>query len=591
MSEHKIVNIDLEESETVTLGGRSSLDHIDVSGVLKVTNPSNRCRVWNVKVHLGETGKGTGIRKKSLPGGEIDAGGKWETYYTVGVKSPLLALTEVYDTSSGVETEEPHWAYVFGVDNPIKMTIQLKNDSGGQIDNILLNKTIPPELSEVTIESVTSGVAEFDEGTSQIVWKDFTIYPEESSTLVVTAIGKVANIKSKVAGEIVVTYRAEEQQRSELDPDLTALTEFLTGIENAETEPNHWECTLECSNESDLMIRLEKATVFLVPEGGGKKEQKIDENPAFEMAPNQDWSAKFDIESKSPPKCSQDVIYTPMRTVTKRVLGTIEKTAQIIPVARIGYTKVFEPPAVDSFDKTPVEVTIEITNSGSAKLNEILVEDDLPDDVMPPLKEHITVWIRGKEYTGDFEFIKEPNDQDPETAHKLTFRMSNLKDSVGELAPGESVKINYAIMAWKSRPEKEYPSPILCSANTHPAGLPATELGEDHKLEIVYKKRSISTKKAINKGADIGEYIVVLVVENRGEVTAENVVVKDWIPPGFEYVSVDPEELVPSVKPARKGSNVTWTFTRMNPGEKKRIRLSVSGEGEYERREPQVTSD
>ena len=591
LSEHKIVNIDLEESETVTLGGRSGLDHIDVSGVLKVTNPSDRCRVWNVKVHLGETGKGTGIRKKNLPGGEIDAGGKWETYYTVGVKAPLLALTEAYDTGSGVETEDTHWAYVFGVDNPIRMTIQLKNNSSGQIDNILLNKTIPPELSEVTIESATSGVAEFDEGTSQVVWKDFTIYPEESSTLVVTAIGKVANIKSKVAGEIVVTYRAEEQQRSELDPDLTALTEFLTGIENAETEPNHWECTLECSNESDLMIRLDKATVFLVPEGGGKKEQKIDENPALEMAPDQDWSAKFDIESKSPPKCSQDVIYTPMRAVTKRVLGTIEKTAQIIPVARIGYTKVFEPPAVDSFDKTPVEVTIEITNSGSAKLNEILVEDSLPDDVMPPLKEHITVWIRGKEYTGDFEFTKKPNNQDPETPHELTFRMNNLKDSVGELAPGESVKINYAIMAWKSRPEKEYPSPILCSANTHPAGTLATVSSEDHKLEIVYKKRSISTKKAINKGADIGEYIVVLVVENRGEVTAENVVVKDWIPPGFEYVSVDPEELVPRVKPARKGSNVTWTFTRMNPGEKKRIRLSVSGEGEYERREPVVTSD
>jgi len=591
LSEHKIVNIDLEESETVTLGGRSGLDHIDVSGVLKVTNPSDRCRVWNVKVHLGETGKGTGIRKKTLPGGEIEAGGKWETYYTVGVKAPLLALTEVYDIESGVETEDPHWAYVFGVDNPIRMTIQLKNDSGGQIDNILLNKTIPPELSEVTIESATSGVAEFDEGTSQIVWKDFTIYPEESSTLVVTAIGKVANIKSKVAGEIVVTYRAEEQQRSELDPDLTALTEFLTGIENAETEPNHWECTLECSNESDLMIRLDKAEVFLVPEGGGKKEQKIDESPALEMAPDQDWSAKFDIESKSPPKCSQDVIYTPMRAVTKRVLGTIEKTAQIIPVARIGYTKVFDPPAVDSFDKTPVEVTVEITNNGSAKLNEILVEDSLPDDIMPPLKEHITVWIRGKEYTGDFEFIKEPNNQDPETAHKLTFRMSNLKDSVGELAPGESVKINYAIMAWKSRPEKEYPSPITCSANTYPAGTLATVSSDDHKLEIVYKKRSISTKKAINKGADIGEYIVVLVVENRGEVTAENVVVKDWIPPGFEYVSVDPEELVPRVKPARKGSNVEWTFTRMNPGEKKRIRLSVSGEGEYERREPQVTSD
>jgi hypothetical protein len=448
----------LKESENVTLGGKSGLDHIDVSGVLKVTNPSDRCRIWNVKVHLGETGKGTGIRKKTLPGGEIDAGGKWEMPYTVGVKAPLLTLTEVYDTCS---------------------TIQLKNSSGGQIDDILLNKTIPPELSEVTIESASSGVAEFDEGTSQVVWKDFIIYPEESSTLVVTAIGKVDDVKSKAAGEIVVTYRAEDQQRSELDPDLTALTEILIGIENAETEPNLWECTLECSNESDLMIRLDKATVFLVPEGGGKKELKIDENPAFEMAPGQDWSAKFDIESKSPPKCSQDVIYTPMKTITKRVLGIIEKTVQIVPVARIGYTKVFEPPAVDSFDKTPVEVIIEITNNGSAKLNDILVVDNLPDDVMPPLKEHISVWIRGKEYTGKLEFTKEPNNQDPETTHKLTFGISNLKDSVGELAPGESVKINYAIMAWKSRPEKEYPSPILCSANTYPAGLMPTVASED----------------------------------------------------------------------------------------------------------------
>jgi len=591
LSEHKTVNIDLEESENATLGGNSGLDHIYVSGILKVTNPSDRCRIWNVKVHLGDTGKGTGLRKKNLPGGEIDAGGKWETYYTVGVKAPLLALTEVYDTCSSVESEEPHGIYVFGADNPIRMTIQLKNDSGGQIDNIILTKTVPPELSEVTVESVSSGVAEFDEGTSQIVWKDFTIYPEESSTLVVTAIGKVTDVKSKAAGEIVVTYRAEEQQRSELDPNLTALTEFLTGIENAETEPNHWECTLECSNESDLMIRLDKASVFLVPEGGGKKELKIDESPVFEMAPDEDWRAKFDIESKSPPKCSQDVIYTPMRTVTKRVLGTVEKAVQIIPVARIGYTKVFEPAAVDSFDKTPVEVTIEITNNGSAKLNDIFVEDNLPDDVMPPLKKHISVLIRGKEYTGDFKFTKEPNNQDPETTHKLTFEISNLKDSVGELKPRESVKINYAIMAWKSRPEKEYPSPILCSANTHPAGLLATVTGEDHKLEVEYKKRSISTKKAINKGADLGEYVVVLVVENRGEVTAENVVVKDWIPPGFEFVSVDPEDLAPKVTPARKGSNVTWTFTRMNPGEKKRIRLSVSGEGEYERREPQVTSD
>ena len=593
MSERKTVVIDLEESEKVKLDELSDLSSIDTSGVLSVNNMSERSRIWNVKVLLGDTRENTDVGEDSISAGEIDVGGKWETEYGVKVEAPILTLKEVFDTCGTIETEEPHWAYVSGKENPVKITLTVTNETDGELDNIIINKTIPPELSNIEIVSAKSGTAEYDEGTKQAVWKDFIIYPHESSSLVISATGLVEDTEPKRAGDVVITYRGEGQQRSVLDPELNALTEFLTGIETAETEPNQWQCTLECSNESDLIVRLDKAEVYLTPEDGGEKQKMIEETPGIELEPDQEWSSSFDVTSKSTPKCTQDLVYTPTRTLTKRVLGTIEKVSQEIPVYSIDYTKTFDPPSVSSFDKTPVEVTIEVTNNGSAKLSEVTIEDNLPDDVMPPTSEHISVWIRGDEYTGPYEFMIDPEDQDPEKPHKLTFRVEDLKSSVGELEPGESLKINYAIMAWRNRPEKEYPSPIVCTANTEPAGIPAVlESPEDgHKLGVIYKKRAISTKKAINKGAGTGEYIVVLVVANNGEVTAENIEVTDWIPAGFEYVSTDPEEEGPEVFPVAEGGNyMVWTWQRMNPGDKKKIRVTVQGEGEYERREPEVTS-
>ncbi|MCK5150189.1 MAG: hypothetical protein KAQ65_00050, partial [Candidatus Thorarchaeota archaeon] len=538
MSEHKSVIVDLEETEKTNINEFGEQASAEAAGVVSVNNVSERCRIWNVKVLVPEGRKGTNIEEKALSAGEVDAGGKWETGYSIAVDAPIVTFTEVYDTNGDMETEEAHWAYVMNKDNPVKITLTIKNETAGQLDNIILNKTIPPELTNIIIESAKSGTAEFDEGTRQVVWKDLVIYPNEDSVLVIKANGRADSTEVANAGEIVITYRGEDQQRSSLKPDMSALTEYLTGIETAETEPNEWECILECSNESDIMVRLDKAEVYLIPEDGGEKEKKIEESPRFEMIPSQEWSAKFEVSSKSPPKCTQEVTYTPMNTVTRRVLGTINKVAQPIPVAHVEYTKEFDPPEVNSFDKTPVEINIELKNAGTAKFNDIKIVDNLPDDVMPPKTEHISALIRGEEFTGDFEVVVDPDDQNPEVPHTITFHLKNLKDSVGELEPGDSVKINYAIMAWRNRPEKEYPSPIQCYANTYPEGITADSISESdtHKIGIMYKKRRISAKKAINKGSGAGEYSILLVVENKGEVTVENVKVIDWIPAGFSYI-------------------------------------------------------
>jgi hypothetical protein len=593
MSERKTVIIDLEETEKSRFGELSELESAEASAVMTVKNVSAQGRIWNVRVNVGDSRGGTTLKDGTLSAGEIDAGGKWTASYGVAIDAPILTLTETYDTCSSVTAESPHWAYVYGKDNPVRITLHLKNETDGQIDSIILNKTVPPELTKVKVESAKSGTAKFDEGTRQIVWKDFVIYPKEESTLTLSAVGHVDNMSEKNAGEVAISYKSEGQQRSSLDPDMTALTEFLSGIETAETEPNRWECTLECSNETDLTVRLDKAVVLLTPERGGEKKKVLDVAPRLEMKPGEVWRSVFEVDSKSPPKCTPDVTYTPTRIVKKRVIGTISKVPQTLPVYQITYTKAFDPPEVSSLDKTPVEVTIEITNSGSARLDQIEVEDSLPDDVMPPKKEHITVWVAGKEFTGDYSVAITPDDQNPEKPHKIKFKIVNLRDSVGELKPGESVKINYAVMAWRNRPEKEYPSPIHCWANICPAGLAAEIVSTPfaHKIGVVYRKRRIAAKKAISKGSKSGEYVITLVVENKGEVTVENVKVVDWVPSGFTYVSTDPRDDEPKQNPAKDGTDMVWTWARMNPSDKKSLRIVVKGEGEYQRREPEVTSD
>ncbi|MFX1369148.1 MAG: hypothetical protein ACFFAY_11155, partial [Promethearchaeota archaeon] len=153
MNEHKTIIIDLEESERITLGEYSELKGANASGVLSVNNVSERSRIWNVRVLFKEGRMGTSISEASLPAGEVDAGSKWENNYDVDIPEPILTLKETFDTCSSVDTEDPHWAYVYGKENPVRITITLRNETDGQLDNMVLNKTIPPELSGVNVES------------------------------------------------------------------------------------------------------------------------------------------------------------------------------------------------------------------------------------------------------------------------------------------------------------------------------------------------------------------------------------------------------------------------------------------------------
>ncbi len=586
----KKVIIDLEETEETEIGEHSEQLSIAVEGVLTVNNVSEQHRIWNTNVDVSEGRDSTDFDADILHVGEVNPQDKWSTNYGVKAEAPILTLSEVFDACRTVESEDPHYAYVYGFTNPVKFTITLKNEIDVQIDNIVLKKTIPPEITTLKIENASVGNAVFDEENRVVTWSDFILFPGESATLELVADAEMSDVSVKNAGEIVVTYKAENAQKSKLNPDLTALTEVLVGIDKEETEPNHWVCTLEFENTTDILVRLDKAEVFYTDESGNTQKM-IDEEPHLEIPPGEHWSKSFELDSKNPPECSHNVVHTPVRTITKRVIGTIKKVAQSVPVYRVELNKVFDPPEVNSFDKTPVDVTLEAINAGTAPLNQVIIIDTIPEDVMPPKKEHITIMINDKEYDGEFDFVLDPDDENPENAHIMTITLNLTDDWL--LQPDQKIVVSYAIMAWKPRPEKTYPAPLTVKGNVIPAGLHAevSTPEEEPKLLIKYRRRRISAFKGINKGSQSGQFVIPLRIENRGEVTIENVVVKDWIPKGYKLVSVEPEDLQPETQDVEDGTLLIWKFVKMFPGDKKEIKYVVEGEGEYERRDPEVSGD
>ncbi|MHA1480001.1 MAG: hypothetical protein ACTSQZ_01065, partial [Candidatus Thorarchaeota archaeon] len=65
MSEHKSVIIDIEETEKTRIGELSKMDSVETNGVLSVNNVSERARIWNVRVLLGNSRSGTDIEADS----------------------------------------------------------------------------------------------------------------------------------------------------------------------------------------------------------------------------------------------------------------------------------------------------------------------------------------------------------------------------------------------------------------------------------------------------------------------------------------------------------------------------------------------
>lgn len=588
-SEGLKLNLDVTENEDCVLTEKHEIKSLKVRGVISVNNQSSKNRIWNGEIRVGgiET---TSLKESVIPVGAVLAGNNWAKEYNVPVEETVLKLKETVDTCD--EDEQINWALVYKRPMPVSCTITVSNPTDTYIDSIKIRKVIPKGFGDPEIEPPNTGAAEFESESREVVWKNFELSAGSDATLVVKLRITAESIEPIGAGKVIAEYHIKDRTRSLLNPDITAISDSRFAIEPSESpsHPSTWDCTIEFLNTSEFLQRLLKVEIFQIK--GEKKEQLLSLEPNKDVPPKQSWEYKFNVKSPTMPVFETNIDYKAVKEVTRHVYSKITKEDTMLPVERILAEKTFTPAQVDAYDKTPMTVTVLISNIRSAALDQVTIYDTIPEDFKPPAHERVKIYVNEKELSQGIEIITNPNDDNSTVRHGLTVFVKNMKSLVRGINPGQTVKCVYPMMAWEPKPEKSYPTPLRATGNTTQPG-PDVEYSEleskPPKIGIKYTRRAVKIyKEAVSPGAKAGQHVVPLVIVNTGEVSMTNVTVKDFIPQGFNLVEWKPEEVQPKVTENINELILTWNFQRIEPGQEISLSYTIEGEGKYVRKEPQL---
>ena len=577
------------ENEECILSQDNEVSEIRVTGTIKIINPSGRSRIWNTVLKL-ENIEGTSLTERELNVGEVDIKSEWVKEYTVtDVDEPILKVQEIVDTYPIPKSDMAHAALAYNVETKVTFTIRLINTSDSHIKNIEVIKKIPDAFENPDIEKPDSGIVEYNPGTRSIVWKGFELYPNGEAELRFSVDVLPSRAEPYDGGPLTVTYSISGITRSKLEPTLIAETSAFVGGDVSEDpkQPNQWICRLEFLNDSTFPLRINRAVIYQV-HTDETREVIVEDYPNVLVNPGQSWIKETTLVSPEFPNVEREADYTVEFDVERVILGRIEKTPKVLPVARVDSTMEFSPSSVHAYTKTPIEATLEITNSGSATLNEIIVTIDVPKDFKTPTPENIEVVKKNISLEKEVEIT--PVDEDPTKPHTVTIKIPNLISSIEGLKPNEKIVVKFPLIAWIPKPNIEYNVTYQVKANVEPPVKYTMFESEPLKIEIKYVPRGLAAYKTVQAGKSAGEYVIPLKVVNRGEVRAENVMLSDFIPEGFELIDWEPKDRQPDVSEVEGGKIITWLFRAVEKGEEIEIRYTIKGTGKYIRREPKITS-
>ncbi|MCK4972376.1 MAG: hypothetical protein KAS52_03590, partial [Candidatus Heimdallarchaeota archaeon] len=314
------------------------------------------------------------------------------------------------------------------------------------------------------------------------------------------------------------------------------------------------------------------------------------------------------IESSTFPEITKKFDYTTLFKITEHSTIAYEKEGDQIFVVKVGASKLFDPTEVTTYATSDMITIIDVTNTGSATIGKIEIEDSIPSyfevetitaessgrDIgiifVEQPKEEPKSTIEDRE-TATFEEIEKGDDYVEEEVEDEDVK--NYLESISEgiekervyhyiienfrLDPGQTVKIKATGIADKPRIEGSHSAPATIKAYAvHPSKPFVTDARDDGKVPSIvvqFKQRSYKVTSIFTKQAD-DSYNIEIPITNTGDVPLDNVTL---IQPIFsaEFVSHTP----PTVDVSFESSNVKCVINRINSGETIVINLSIKADG------------
>ena len=592
MSENLII-IDVTDKEFILLDGEQNLKEITGNGTLLVKNPTQKSRLWNIICDVKEP-VNTNLESKEISVGIINPSQEFAKEYEIkDLKESTLKVEEIFDTEKSI-TGKVNNAFVYQNDNKCSLKLILTNPLKLPTLEIKTKRDMPAFIQEIEMRDPSHGSASLkeEEGKRILLWEIPSLDAENQAELEIFFTVKMNELSTQELGVLTVNYLINNYKLTRMDPEVRGLTDSMSGIDRDEgTTPGMWDCNVEFINESEFQVKLEDTKVTQDITTG--IETVVSQTPHKVLNPDESWDFDFQVEAKDVPSLSSQIGFTPLFVVIPRVIGEIIKESTVYTVLSATIDKAINPPEVDAYANTDMNIVNTIVNNGSSVIDTVFISDVIPPDFIPPIVKDISIKLGDIYVSSREEFVKkiliDPSDQDFSKSHHLMVELFNLSK---EFLPEKNMVMSYPLLARNPRPPTEttYMTPVKIDINTPLEGKSFIKSpDEEPELKVKYVKRKLKTLKSIKPGLTEGEFSIGVRVQNKGEVELENLVIKDIIPNGFSLTEFKPPEgATHEVVQVGDLSELHVKVTEIKGGSSVKIDYNCSGSGDYPRSEPVI---
>jgi hypothetical protein len=587
--------VQMTEEGQFTLDPQKQIKHAEVKGQLLLKNLGKEDRIWDINIRLDNI-KATTLKENNYHINELGPDKTWETEYNVkGQKElPLLFEERIFTSPKKIK---PNPTLIPNQKTMLEFVFHLENSDQHSIINIQMEKEIPEIFTDLKLLGEIPPNTELNVSDHKIKWKILNLEPKQEIELKIQAKIIPTTTKSVKTGSVQISFTQMSNFYSDIIlEDISSISKNMYYIEKDEQErnPGQWTCRLIFENRSEFPLLLENAEIF---SGSVKSEQKATVfraiNEIIGPADNEWTSEDWVIISEAIPTFGKTVKFKIIPSTTISFIANVKFEEVELPIIWAEVKKSYSTDNVASYSTTPITIESTITNLGAAQINDITIEEFIPENFTPPSIKDIEILLDGKTLTPseqklNFKIDRIPDSEDSSQPHQIFFELKALNNSIGTIETNSELKIIYRTKAVNPPPDKIFNFPITVTCNTDPpeSSLKITpDMVSIPEISVTHKRRKLTVGKSVSPGSAPGEYEIEMVFKNRGNTPIENAVISDLVPVNFSVIDSQPEAKMSKLD---EETILEWNFEHIEPGKKIELAYKIKGTGDYKTSDAEI---
>ncbi len=587
--------VQMTEEGQFTLDQQKNITQAQVNGQILLKNLGKEDRIWDINIQLDNI-KATTLKENNYHINELGPDKTWKTEYKVKGKKvlPLLFEERIFTSPKKIKANP---TLIPNQKTIVEFVFHLENLDEHSIINIQMEKDIPELFTDLKLLGEIPPNTELNVIDHKVKWKILSLEPKQEIELKVQAKITPTTNKSVKTGSVQISFTQMNTFYSDIIlEDISSISKNMYYIEKDEQEknPGQWTCRLIFENRSEFPLLLENAEIF---SGSVKSEQKATVFRAINEIigpPDNEWTSEdWVIISEAIPTFGKKVTFKIIPSTSKSFIANVKFDEVELPIIWAEIKKTYSTDNVASYSATPITIESTITNLGAAQINDITVEEFIPENFTPPSIKDIEILLDGKKITPseqniNFQIDRIPDSEDPAQPHQIFFELKGLNNSIGAIKSNSELKIIYQTEAMNPPPDKNYTFPISVTCNTDPPETPlkiTPDMVSIPEISVTHKRRKLTVGKSVSPGSAPGEYEIEMVFKNRGNTPIENAVISDLIPVNFNVIDSQPE---PKMSKLDEETILEWTFEHIEPGKKIELAYKIKGTGDYKTSDAEI---